>query len=108
LNRRDFFAKAFGTGVAVGAGGIALLEQELWKPTKSIFLPPKGGWTTADMVASLDDFERRILNPAVQVLADRFDSETSAYFYGRGLTVNIRQSLPYVEEIVESALAATA
>lgn len=46
MNRRQFF-KALGStagAVALSAGGIALLEQELWQPTKSIFLPPRGGW----------------------------------------------------------------
>jgi hypothetical protein len=46
MNRRQFF-KALGSSagaIALSAGGIALLEQELWQPTKAIFLPPQGGW----------------------------------------------------------------
>jgi hypothetical protein len=44
MNRRGFLKFLGGSAVALSAGGIALLEQEVWTPTKTIVLPPKGGW----------------------------------------------------------------
>ena len=39
MNRRQFFTRA-----AVAAAGLMVAEQELWRPSQSIFLPPRGGW----------------------------------------------------------------
>lgn len=48
MNRRGFFKALAGAAVTLSAGGIALLEEELWQPTKTIMLPPKQGWVAAD------------------------------------------------------------
>lgn len=37
MNRRGLFALL---------GGLAVAPQELWTPSKSIFLPPRGGWVS--------------------------------------------------------------
>lgn len=51
MNRRGFL-KAFGIGTAVAAaGGLALLEQELWTPKRTFFLPPAGGWGSNQLVS---------------------------------------------------------
>lgn len=48
MNRRGFLKALAGSAVALSAGGIALLEEQLWQPTKTIVLPPKQGWVAAD------------------------------------------------------------
>jgi hypothetical protein len=57
LNRREFFARALDTGVALSAGGIALLEEQLWTPTKTIILPPRGGWVAGKYGYTFYDHE---------------------------------------------------
>jgi len=40
MNRRHFLA-------ALAAGGTAIAVPELWTPSRTFFLPPKGGWLSS-------------------------------------------------------------
>lgn len=63
MNRRDFLKLLGSATVALSAGGIALLEQEVYQPTKTIMLPPKGGWVAAGYGYSrIDTFQSRSPN----------------------------------------------
>lgn len=73
MNRRGFF-KALGIGAAVAAtGGIALLEQELWTPSRTFFLPPVGGWGGNQLltISQITKEALRILESEM-VLAQKF------------------------------------
>ena len=71
MNRRKFL-QFLGAGAGVAA--VAAVPGAV-----KFFLPPKGGWrgewtySTKDMYLSLDDFEARILQPAIIKVADRID-----------------------------------
>lgn len=58
LNRRQFFK-----GLALAGAGAAL-----WTPTKSIFLPPRGGWYSA---IRMREVEQYLIN--TDSLAMRYD-----------------------------------
>lgn len=78
----------------------ALLEELIWQPSKTIVLPPAGGWVagnkllTVSMVSNealrilendlmLADFRNRIIMPSAIALANRFDHEFMRSSYAR-------------------------
>jgi hypothetical protein len=68
VNRRGFL-KMLGAASVAAASGIAIIDT-----AKTFFLPPIGGWRQGNSF-SLDDFEERIIRPAVQAIAHQVDAE---------------------------------
>lgn len=71
MNRRKFLG-------FLAAAGAAIAVPELLVPKKSFFLPPAGGWKTYDLRNwnfGLDDFEERVLQPAMQRLSVQIDEQ---------------------------------
>jgi hypothetical protein len=61
MNRRGFF-KALGFGAAaVAAGSIALLDEEIWTPSRTFFLPPAGGWVRGNQLLTIDMITKEAL-----------------------------------------------
>jgi hypothetical protein len=70
MNRRNFF-KMFGGAIAAAMlplGALALSERKRFELSDAEF------WAQHRML-SLDDFEDRILNPAVRRMAENLDTE---------------------------------
>lgn len=75
MNRRGFL-KALGIGTAAAAaaaatGAIALLEQELWTPKRTFFLPPVGGWRGNQLLTM-----SQITNEALRILSQNMKFTT--------------------------------
>lgn len=85
MNRRGFL-QMLGAAASVGACGLLVPDV-----ARKIFLPPKGGWKTSlgltGYELGLDDFEKRILEPAMQRLAARVDDEMTRTLQASGLNV---------------------
>ena len=86
MDRRGFL-KMLGAGAAVTATGLAVPDV-----ARRFFLPPAGGWNgwipcTKDYMMGLGDFEKRVLEPAVQRLAANIDEETTRTLQASGLNV---------------------
>jgi hypothetical protein len=74
VNRRKFLQFL---GAGVGAAAVAAVTPGAVK----FFLPPKGGWklnawtwTTKDHYLALDEFEDRILRPAIDRIATKIET----------------------------------
>lgn len=71
MNRRGFL-KALGIGTAaVATGAIALLDQELWTPKRTFFLPPGGGWGGNQLLTI-----SQITNEALRILSSEMHFTT--------------------------------
>jgi hypothetical protein len=73
VNRRKFL-QFLGAGAGVTAAVVIAPEAV------KFFLPPRGGWnswtySTKDAFMSLDDFEYRILQPAMERVAAQLDEQ---------------------------------
>jgi TAT (twin-arginine translocation) pathway signal sequence len=72
MNRRGFL-KALGIGTAAAAtGAIALLDQELWTPSRTFFLPPAGGWAGGNQLLTIS----QITGEALRVLEQNLQFRT--------------------------------
>lgn len=101
MNRRGFFKLLGGAAVAVSAGGIALLEQELWEPIKTIVLPPVGGWVSGRNTLLTCS---QIVNEALKVLYREMVFNTTQADMAIAMTklnhvVNVRRAPRYVMTI---------
>jgi hypothetical protein len=75
VNRRGFLA-------ALLAAPVAASVPEIWTPSKTIFLPPRGGWVDEDiafdsgnLVMTLDEFTRKYTLPAMKMLAEAIERD---------------------------------
>lgn len=67
MNRRGFL-KVLGIGAAAATtGAIALVEEELWTPSRTFFLPPAGGWGNRLLTV------QQITNEALRILANEMN-----------------------------------
>lgn len=94
MHEPPWIPKSFGIGSAAAAtGAIALLDPELWTPTRTFFLPPVGGWAGGNRLltmAQITNEALRILHHEM-VLATKFyegDQWSPAQLAQRG-TVNV-------------------
>ena len=71
MNRRGFL-KYLGIGAAAAStGAIALLEQGVWTPKRTFFLPPAGGWGGKQLLTI-----QSITEEALKVLEERLQFRT--------------------------------
>lgn len=80
MNRRKFL-QMLSAGAIITAAGL-----ELPQLSRSYFLPPPGGWGVdvrfSNQLLSIEDFERRILQPAIDAIAKRLDADIAAGAFG--------------------------
>lgn len=77
MDRRKFLQFL---GVGAGVAAVTAVAPGAVK----FFLPPKGGWNdfraySLKDVCDLDDFERRILQPAIERVAAQFDEHAAQW-----------------------------
>jgi hypothetical protein len=88
MDRRGFLKLlgAGAAGAAVTAAGLAVPDV-----ARRFFLPPAGGWhddyRLGDHIFGLDEFEKRILEPAMQRVAANLDEEMTRTLQASGLNV---------------------
>lgn len=67
MNRRGFFSLL--GGAAVAAVIPSVVTEELWTPSRTIFLPPTGGWVRGNVLLTPELITReawRILSKSMQ------------------------------------------
>lgn len=87
MNRRGFFA--FLGGAAVAA---ALAPELIWTPSRTIFLPPAGGWTVNQLgdylyAKELSEILRRSVQPLVRF--KQFEGERLIMYGPPGMYIEV-------------------
>jgi hypothetical protein len=78
VSRRGFLAGLLAAPV------VAALPDELWVPSKKIFLPPKGGWTNA---LTLDVFTQEYIAPAMKAMAMQINNDIIYWLGADGINI---------------------
>lgn len=100
MNRRGFLKALAGAAIAVSAGGIALLEEELWEPSKTIVLPPSGGWVTrgGNTLLTMSAITNEVLKVLHQelVFTDGLNGHAKLAGAIANMNVNVRKPPRYI------------